>query len=212
MKFESLLEIVGDQPLIESTTLRAFGEEPGKLSVQLSRWVAAGRLIQLRRGVYLLAKPYRRHEAAKEFIANLLLRPSYVSCECALAIHGLIPEEVTLVQSVTTGRTTQFPTSIGDFQYRHIKTNRFFGYGETAVAHGRALVAVPEKALLDTVYFSKGEFTNKRIEEIRLQDLDRLDLNRLTEFADRLESPRLTRAARKLAEWIGAERRAEVWL
>ena len=212
MRFDGLLHAVNGQPVIESAMLRAFGEEPKKLAVQLSRWVKSGKLVQLRRGVYLLAKPYRHVTAPLAFVANLLATPSYVSCEYALALHGLIPERTHLVQSVTTGRTAQFDTPIGAFEYRHVAPKRFFGYAETPVEESRALVAHPEKALLDLAYVSKEELTIPRIEQLRLQDLSRFDLGRLTDLAGRMKSPRLVRAAGNLASWIQREREAEVTL
>ncbi|HWO20588.1 MAG TPA: hypothetical protein VNO30_17585 [Kofleriaceae bacterium] len=106
-----------------------------------------------------------------------------MSLERALALHGLIPEVVPVVQSVTRARPMVFETPAGTFQYRHVKQSWFFGYRETELASGSALIAVPEKALLDVVYLSRGAFTPDRIAELRLQELDRLNLAALTRMA-----------------------------
>ncbi|MGQ0508587.1 MAG: hypothetical protein ACT4TC_25085 [Myxococcaceae bacterium] len=102
-----------------------------------------------------------------------------MSLERALSLHGLVPERVPLVQSVTTARPGRFETAVREFQYRHVKTNWFMGYTEMPVGSGTALVASPEKALLDLVYFSNGPFTEERIEELRLQNLTALSPNKI---------------------------------
>jgi predicted transcriptional regulator of viral defense system len=207
MRYLTLLERAADLPVIDTKTLRTWGGDPRSLSVQLSRWVQQEKLVPLRRGVYLLPAALRRAQAPLEYIANLLVVPSYVSLERALAFHGLIPETVPVLQSITRGRPMVFETAVGTFQYRHVKKEWFFGYRETELASGTALIAVPEKALLDLVYLSRGEFTPERIEELRLQDLDRLNLAALTRMASG-HGERLETAARALVRWIRRERRS----
>lgn len=72
MKYEDLVRPAGDLPLIDTPTLRALGAEPRGLSVQLSRWAASGKLVQLRRGAYLSPAHLRRGRVTAERLANLL--------------------------------------------------------------------------------------------------------------------------------------------
>ena len=206
MTFPELLARARDLPVVDSKTLRTWGEEPSALSVQLSRWTRQGKLVPLRRGVYLLPPALRKREFPVEYLANLLVMPSYVSLERALAIHGVIPERVPLIQSVTLRRPNLFRTAVGDFSYRHVKREWFFGYVETTVAGGTALVATPEKALLDLVYLSSGPFGADRIEQLRLQDVERLSPATILRLAQG-RGRRLEQAARSLAAWIRRERR-----
>lgn len=205
MKYESLLRATRNLPAIESSTLRVLGEERRALGVQLSRWAAAGKLVQLRRGIYLLPPELRAVEPPPFYLANLLVRPSYVSLESALAYHGLIPERVPLVQSITTARPglIALPGGAQGYQYRHVKVAWFFGFKETPVAGGTALIAEPEKALLDLFYLSHGEFPIERIEELRLELLDQIDARKLLSMA-RVVSPRVRRAAANLLRWLGS--------
>ena len=202
----TLLERAAQLPVIDSKTLRSLGGDPKALSVQLSRWVRQGKLIPLRRGMFLLPARLRRNRPPPEYLANLLVLPSYVSLERALSFHGLIPERVLLVQSVTLARPMLFETPVGDFQYRHVKQDWFFGYAETEIESASALIALPEKALLDVVYLSSGSFARERIEAMRLQNLDRLQPARLTRMAAG-HGKRMETAARDLARWIRRERR-----
>jgi len=64
------------------------------VQARLSRWRSQGKLIQLRRGRYLLSEEHRRFEVADFYIANCLYRPSYVSLQSALEHYDMIPEAV----------------------------------------------------------------------------------------------------------------------
>jgi len=67
-----------------SSTPPCSSLNPADLCRQLSRWTNAGRLIQLRRGVYTLAPPYQKIKPHLFLIANRLLPASYVSLQSAL--------------------------------------------------------------------------------------------------------------------------------
>ncbi len=84
MNFEQLLASVGDEPLFETSLLLAGEVNPDYLRVQLTRWKNAGRIIQLRRGLYALAPPYRKVRPHPFLIANRLRGASYVSLQSAL--------------------------------------------------------------------------------------------------------------------------------
>ena len=203
----TLLERAAHLPVIDSKTLRSLGGDPKALSVQLSRWIRQGKLVPLRRGIFRLPVGLRRSQPPLEYIANLLVLPSYVSLERALSFHGLIPERVPLVQSVTRARPMLLETPVSDFQYRHVKQAWFFGYAETEIESASALIALPEKALLDVIYLSAGPFTRERIDAMRLQNLDRLKPATLTRMASG-HGERMEAAAHELARWIRRERRA----
>lgn len=89
-----LLETAGGLPMFRSSLLLVGDRDPADVRRQLSRWVASGKVIQLRRDVYVLAAPWRVIEPHPFLVANELHRPSYVSLQSALGYHGLIPEAV----------------------------------------------------------------------------------------------------------------------
>lgn len=198
IKLDRLLELGWDLPVIESSLLRSLGEEPKALSVQLDRWVRSGRLIRIRRGVYVLPRQLQRTRHPLDRVANLVARPSYVSAERALYLHGLIPDTVPTVVSMTTGRSARYVSEAGTFEYRHVAADWFFGFREQEVGGGTALVAVPEKALLDLVATSSGEFSVDRIRELRLQAMDQVDLDVVQDMAQRGARPRFERFVRRL--------------
>lgn len=129
-------------------------------------------------------------------LANRLVRGSYVSLQSALAHHGLIPEHVPVVTSVTTLRPGRRKTPLGDFEYRHIKPGFFHGFVVVEVGEGQqAFVAGQEKALLDLLYLSPSSDSAEFVGELRLQNLERLDLEMLARLAVASGRPRLLTAA-----------------
>ncbi|HJW83501.1 MAG TPA: hypothetical protein VJ754_04275, partial [Anaerolineae bacterium] len=157
MEFSHLIQTVGDEPVFETGLLLAGDTSPVDVRRQLSRWTKAKRLYQLRRGLYAVAPPLQKVRPHSFLIANRMVLGSYVSSQSALAHHGLIPEYVPAVISVTTARPARWDTPLGRFEFHHIKPDLLFGYRLTELTDGqRAFVATPEKALLDLVYLRPG--------------------------------------------------------
>lgn len=196
MKFAELIKVVGDEPVFETGLLLAGNVRLGDVRKQLSRWTAAGKLYQLRRGVYALAPPFQKVKPHPFTIANHLAHGSYVSCQSALAFYGHIPEYTPVTTSVTPGRASRWDTPLGSYLYRRIQVKLLHGYRLIEVGDGqRAFVATPEKALLDLIYLQSGGDAPEYLAELRLQNLDRLDLTELDRLAERIGSHKLQRAA-----------------
>ncbi len=198
MRFGELLRAVGNEAVFETGFLLAGDVDPADLRRQLSRWVESGQLFQLRRGLYALAPPYRKTEPHPFVLANRLVRGSYVSLQSALAHHGLIPEYVPVVTSLTTGRPQRRENAFGSYEYHHCPPDRLGGYRSGVVAPGQeALVATPARALADLVHLVPGADSKAYLEELRLTHLDTLDLAALGPGLG--ERPKLRRAFRHLA-------------
>jgi hypothetical protein len=201
MKFSRLLEIVKDEPVFETGLLLAGPVDPANIRRQLSRWVRAGRLYQLRRGLYALAPPYQKIKPHPFVVANALVHGSYVSLQSALAHYGLIPEYTPLVTNVTTGRPGNWQTPLGDYQFHHLKSEWFHSYQRLTLGGGQqAFVALPEKALLDLIALNPGSDDPAYLTELRLQAMGRLDLERLARLAEESGRPKLRRAARLVVD------------
>jgi predicted transcriptional regulator of viral defense system len=196
MKFAELLDTVGDLPLFRGSLLLAGDQNPADVRRQLARWKTSGKVLQLRRNLYVLAHPWRRVQPHPFLIANELQRPSYVSLQSALAHDGMIPEAVPVTTSVTTGRPMQCETPLGRFIYRHIAPPAFFGYGQVSVLPDQqALVADAAKALLDLVYLTPGGESPEYLRSLRLEDLSTIQQQSLSDHARRWGKPKISRAA-----------------
>lgn len=176
---------------------------------QLSDWVRAGKLMQLRRGVYAFPPPYIGEKPLRYVVADRLVRPSYVSLQSALSHYGLIPEHVATVTSVTTGRPNTLRNEFGRFLYRHIKIDLFFGFRYQRISQSQsAFVATPEKALLDLIYLTPNGDDEAYIRALRLQNLDGLNADRLRRLVAEAALPKLARALTHLLDAIQEEAEA----
>ena len=175
---------------------------------RITRLLAGGVIVRVKKGLYCFGEPFRREPLSREYLANLIYGPSYVSLEYALSHHGLIPERVETVTSVTTRRSRDFDTPFGTFSYRMLSGPRY-AVGAILKTAGKAsfLVASPEKALADKVW------TDKRFNGLRLSDynaylsddlridreaLSRFDRSRLQVIATAYHSAKINNLVRYL--------------
>ena len=203
MKFDDLLTSAYKQPVFETGLLLAGAVDPADVRRQLSRWTRAGRVIQLRRGLYALAAPYQQTPPHPFLIANSLLSGSYVSLQSALAYYGLIPEYAAQTLSVTTQRPSRWRNPLGDFRFQHLATQLFFGYQQVNLSLGQdAFIALPEKALLDLVHLTPDGDGPAYLAGLRLQNLEHLDMQRLQTLAGRAGKPKWLRATAHILSLI----------
>lgn len=117
--------------------------------------VNAGKLIRLKRGLYVVSPAVSGQLLSTELIANHLYGPSYVSMESALRYYGLIPESVYVVQSMTMKRSRQFKNSLALFDYTFCSDDYFpLGIRLEQKETCTFMIASPEKALCDLVSYT----------------------------------------------------------
>jgi predicted transcriptional regulator of viral defense system len=125
-----------------------FGVSNVASSALLYRYKKQGFILQIKRGSYVFPDVL----PPDVYIANKLYSPSYISLEFALSYHGVIPETVYEITSVTTKATRQFETIGKVFSYRKIKKTAYTGY-EIQKQQGLSFyIADAEKAFVDTNY------------------------------------------------------------
>lgn len=170
--------------------------------MKISAMLAKGYIVRVKKGLYILGESLRRRPFCRELLANLIYGPSYVSLEYALHYHGLTPERVETVTSVTCGRSRTFDSPVGTFSYRMIPMEAFrTGMDQIKLDDGRSfLIAIPEKALADRIVADRGVgiTTQKELHEYLLEDLRidspnlrGLDPTRLMEIAPHYRSRRV---------------------
>lgn len=205
MRFEQFAAQAQSFGIFDSSLALPFYASQQQAQRQLSDWTRAGKLVQLRRGLY--AFPLHTNEGPTSFeVANRLVQPSYVSLQMGLSHYGLIPEHVAVVTNVTTGRPQKTANDLGRFFYRHIKPTFFFGFQYRKVTRTQfAFVATPEKAILDLIYLTPNGDNGAYIQELRLQNLEQINTERLQEYVERADKPKLRRALPHLLAIIQAE-------
>lgn len=146
--------------------------------------------LKVRNGLYAL----RLEPPPEEAVANRLYAPSYVSFEYALARHGIIPESVYAVTSATTRLTREFNVNNKSFIYSRIKKQAYRGYRTEKIESMTVLIAEPEKALADYLYFVdlKKKSLNDRL------DIRKLRKKAVLEYARLFGRKSLVKLARKI--------------
>jgi len=153
MKYIDFYRKFKDNPLIDlrdvSTAFAGFDRR------RINEWKDKNYIRKITNNFYVFSE-YNQSEDDLYFIANKLHSPSYISLESALSYHGLIPEGVFDITSVSPVKTRRIPASLYikhlDFLYLKIKKEYFFGYVIQKYKNRSFLIADPEKALLDSVY------------------------------------------------------------
>ena len=171
---------LANRVLSESQLRRVVAGSPQRRYHLVNRAMAAGELVRLHRGTYLLAQGFRDLPAHPFALAQAFDAGSYVSFETALAHHGWIPEAVRSVASVTAGRKSSAHEHavFGGFTFRPLAVDPgYFLVGVERLELGGqiALMARPARALMDMVCLRKQEWQGLAwlIEGLRI-DLEQL--------------------------------------
>jgi hypothetical protein len=183
-------------PLISHGQLKDALAAYGNPRMKVSRMLATGELIPLRRGLYL-----RDRTVNPLALAPAIHGPSYVSFESALAWHGLIPERVEEVVCATFKRPAEFETPVGRYRYRHVPV-RVFSIGIERVEDPLLpwLLASPTKALCDSVALDASIRSQKDVrawlEAMRIEEVPPLDPEQLAACAANYGRPAVRHLAR----------------
>lgn len=178
-----------------------FGKEEtaaGTIQTALYRWMKAGHVIQLKKGVYMTRRFHELHRIEADFslaVSAILIPQSYVSLEFILQRNAVLTEVTYPISAVTLKNTRVIESKLGTFTYHHIKENLYRGFTISdfyGVQFSQASVA---KALFDYLYLRPWSgtilsSTYNLAEELRL-NLDDFSSAQQNEFAEYVDSSRI---------------------
>jgi hypothetical protein len=202
-----------ETPIFDYVALVSSLSNYGRPRDRITRLLRQGSIVRLKKGLYCHAGAMESGALNREVVANLLYGPSYVSLVSALSIHGMIPEAVHNVTSVTTGKAKRFETAYGVFAYRALPAAYYWRGVELrrSSSFSSFLLATPEKALADTAFFTTGitsldEAHHFLIDDMRIDEgaLRSLDLPLFEWIAAGARKPALAGCAKALREIQGA--------
>lgn len=206
MKFQEFKNRIKDFPLFSSSLLGYLDANEQVLRNQLTGWKRRGLLLKLKKGLYILNENDREITPSRVFLANQLYPPSYVSTEYALMFYDLIPERVVDVTSVTTRKTMSFKNAFGLFVYQHLATKSFKGFVEQSDENNHSfLIATPEKAVVDFIYFNLSRFERDKPEvfehSFRFQNFADLNPAKMLDFALLFKNKKLFEVVKMFCEF-----------
>ncbi|MCX2481340.1 hypothetical protein OQY15_19740 [Pedobacter sp. MC2016-15] len=154
-----------------------------------------GLIEPIKKGLYIAGRSLGSERPERAVLANHIFGPSYLSMDSLLAHHGLIPEKVFAVTSMTTKVSRKFQTNIGLYTYTKLPLP-YYAFGLATVSlskYQQAIMATPEKALCDKIATTAGItlrsqssardyiFGNLRMEE---EDIAKFDLNAMISWLE----------------------------
>lgn len=152
---------------------------------QMSRWLRAGKIVQLKKGTYVMRDYVDKHrieDAYRYYVANALRQPSYVTGATVLQRHDMLTELTYPITSVTTKSTRTYSNTLGEFVYSSVTPVLYTGYERRLYGEEPIYVATKAKALFDYLY-SKYSTLNMSAEAIRARE--RLNLEHVTRSEQR---------------------------
>jgi predicted transcriptional regulator of viral defense system len=192
MGFELLRKQIKSE-VFDYQLLESFYKNLKKPRDKILSLVSEGKIVRIKKGLYIFGEEWQAHPLYLEMIANLLYGPSCVSFEYALFQYGLIAERPSIITSLAIGDSKSFRTPIGTFEYRAIDSKKFkvgIEYRDLK-SEGGYFIASKEKALADLVYRTPGIRTLEKLrfflfEEMRVDEelFRELDFEKLREIAN----------------------------
>jgi hypothetical protein len=184
----------------------------GTLQTALYRWMKAGQIIQLKKGVYMTRRFFEMHRADDDFaamVSAILIPQSYLSLEYILQRNAILTDLTYPVSAVTLKQTREFENKLGTFTYRNIKAELYRGFTISdylGIPIARASVS---KALFDTLYFRPWRGVGRSvsidlIESLRLnlEDFPEEDRDAFGEFVEISKSRKMDRILRILRKTV----------
>jgi len=162
-------------------------EKESTLFQIIQRLITINVLEKIEKGKYVL-KGAKINDFA---LANFIYQPSYISFESALNFYGILSQFPYEVSSATSKKTITKNFEGKAFSYFHFKKELLFGYEKK----DDFLIALPEKAVLDQIYFwAKGLKTIDFSE----WDLRIFKKNRLRSFLKKYPQTKQTKKISKI--------------
>jgi len=109
-------------------------------------------------------------------LANFLIDPSYVSLESALSFYGILPQFPYSITSVTPIKSKKIIATEKEFEYAHLEKKYFFSF----IKKNNFLIATPEKALIDQLYFAAKKLRSLHFDDLDLTSIDRKKIKKIS--------------------------------
>jgi predicted transcriptional regulator of viral defense system len=147
---------------------------------KINELLKSGVIVRVKKGLYIFGPDYQQSPVCIEVLANLIYGPSCISLEYALSFHGLIPERVDTITSITPKRDKEFNTPLGRFTYRYLAAEKYpHGIEQVWLDETHPVfMASAEKALCDYIVLNKVTEPDSDIGEFLTMDL-RIDTSKL---------------------------------
>lgn len=183
------LNKISNLSYFDINTLSLIYPELSKSSLysNIKRWIKKGYLIQIKKGMYVTKEYVSKTKdisSYKEFIANKIKYPSYLSTEYVLQKYSILSESVYSYTSISLKTKNIYTNELGRYVYRGITKNLFTGFDIKEIGEYQIKEATKAKALFDYLYlklFRINKITPDILLNLRL-NLDEFSKMDIKEF------------------------------
>lgn len=162
-----------------------WGEEKGQMvAIRLNKYVGAGKLIRIRRGIYAKDKNYNRFE-----LATRIYTPSYISFETVLTRNGI---NFQFYSNIFVASYVTRDIEAGDQKISFIRMKDYVLSNTAGIEHANGIAtATKERAFLDRIYISK---------DYHFDNLNALDWNKVFEILPIFNNKRMVKKVKQYFE------------
>jgi len=215
MKSENLSSLESFPYFTIETVKQLLGDESvaaGTIQTALYRWMKAGQIIQLKKGVYMTRRFFEQHRADADFapmVSTILIPQSYLSLEYILQRNALLTEITYPVTAVTLKQTRVFENKLGTFTYRNIKADVYQGFIFSEYMGIPTAQATVAKALFDFLYLRPWKGSKRLagydlVEDLRLnlEDFSENDQVEFSTFVEISKSKKMDQILKNLRKTV----------
>jgi len=215
MKSENLSSLESFPYFTIEAVKQLLGDESvaaGTIQTALYRWMKAGQIIQLKKGVYMTRRFFEQHRADADFapmVSTILIPQSYLSLEYILQRNALLTEITYPVTAVTLKQTRVFENKLGTFTYRNIKADVYQGFIFSEYMGIPTAQATVAKALFDFLYLRPWKGSQRLagydlVEDLRLnlEDFSENDQVEFSTFVEISKSKKMDQILKNLRKTV----------
>ncbi len=187
MKLKKAQEKTNNLLIFNKNSLKLLEKDANSLNFNLKYWQKNKSIISLKNGTYVFRANYEQEkdkDSYLEYLANQLLKPSYLSLEYVLAKYQIMTEPVRALSSISLKGARDFKNELGTWRYYNLPKKLFIGFNFKRFRGQDVIIATKAKALFDFLYlrFRRGAIPKiETIEKLRL-NLENLNRKEKKEF------------------------------
>ena len=197
---EAVKQLLGDESIAEGT-----------IQTALYRWMKAGLIIQLKKGLYMTRHFFELHRADGDFgpmVSAILIPQSYLSLEYVLQRYDILTDITYPLSAITLKQPRVFENKLGTFTYKHIKAGLYTGFTISNYLGIPFSQASLSKALFDFFYFrslKNGDWIDVDLAEalrLNLEEFSEKDQSEFAGFVEMSQSRKMDRIFKNLKRTI----------
>lgn len=176
MKYKEIIKIKNLLYFNNSILTTLFPKENiTEINKSLSLLENAGKIIRLKRSMYITLDQFNDAKTNFEFLATIataIRKPSYLSTEYVLRKYNVLTEATYGYTLITTKSRSSVKNRLGEFKYNQITPKLFTGYNAFTYLNYEYYESTKAKALFDWIYFKRSIIPYTKninlVEELRL--------------------------------------------